>query len=641
MKRNILFWKLFLGNALLMAAVLLVLGWLTASAVDRFTAQDLTAHLKAQAISIIQATGDRFDAAHSAELDRFVKQLRHSQSETVRYTLILADGTVVAESEAEPRTMELHGDRPEVRKALADGWGENLRFSPTLKSEMNYVAVRVGDAQAPMGVVRVAMPLRTIAERTRAEEGLIWAIALAGVVAVVVLALGLARLWSRPIRRITIAAQSLSSGDLSARAHVTGRDELAVLARSLNEMRDHLATQLATIDRQKRVLESLLAQVSEGVVVAGPDGRIVLVNPAAIRLLALTRPAGSPGTFEGLAVEECIRQHDLQQALLQPEQRSGTAGGTSQQTDRTDRADRGGVGEESFRELRLNVEAPQGRLVLLGRACDVMLPGLSIRDDRLDGAERPITGRLLVLTDITELARMMQIKADFAANTSHELRTPLSAIRGAVETLGQINWTEDPDAARRFVEVVDRHSQRMEALVSDLLDLSRIESSPGLFAPTRVNLRELLADLRAHINEALAAKTLEWKTDVPAGLEKIVANPYLLRLTLENLVDNAIKFTGVGGRIAIVCRDDAKPPGGPRGVSIEVSDTGCGIPEEEQGRVFERFYQVERARSGAARGTGLGLSIVRHAVAGMSGTVALRSKVGEGTSITVTIPQAA
>jgi len=197
----------------------------------------------------------------------------------------------------------------------------------------------------------------------------------------------------------------------------------------------------------------------------------------------------------------------------------------------------------------------------------------------------------------------------------------------------------DPESAGHFLAVVDRHTERMQAMVSDLLDLSRIESPVGRFEPVKLDLGQFLADLHARHDEALRTKGLHWETQVPASVHTIVANPYLLRLVLDNLVDNAIKFTDAGGRVQVACRDVGSPTAPPASVSIEVGDTGCGIPEDEQGRVFERFYQVERARSGTVRGTGLGLSIVRHAVGDMGGTVDLQSQVGQGTRVMITIPQ--
>jgi signal transduction histidine kinase len=253
-----------------------------------------------------------------------------------------------------------------------------------------------------------------------------------------------------------------------------------------------------------------------------------------------------------------------------------------------------------------------------------------------DAAGAVASGRLLVLTDVTPLARMIQVKADFAANASHELRTPLSAIRAATETLMSIDPSRDAVAVQRFAAIIDRQSSRMEALVRDLLDLSRIESSPAPSPSGPVNLPGFLADLHARYRERLELKSLQWTTDLPSGLPQLQANAHLLRLVLDNLVDNAVKFTASGGHIrvsAFACDEGAG-----RFVRIEVADDGCGIPPEEQERVFERFYQVERSRSGADRGTGLGLSIVRHAVAALGGTVRLASEPGRGTTVSVTLP---
>jgi len=623
-----LFWKLFLGNALLMAAATAVLLWAIIALLDRSQSQELTEHLKSQAAVLRQCVADRFDAGRGAELDRFVKTLGAQQANRLRYTLILADGTVLADSEADPAVMESHASRAEVRGALADGWGQDTRFSHTLSRETRYVAVRVGAGTAPAGVVRVAMPMRTIIERTRAAHRLVWAIGLAGLLTVVLLALGLARLWIRPIRRITLTARSLSRGDLSARVPVTGNDELAMLARSFNQMRDRLASHLEMIDRQRRTLESLVAQLGEGVVVAGPDGRIVLINPAAVRLLGLAPPQNNLGTFEGRAVEQCIPQHGLQKMLLP------NPPGTGVPPDADDAA-----AETGSRDVPLHVQGPDGPVSLLVRASDVALPVFSGAGGEHAEAGRPATGRLLVLTDVTELSRAIQVKTDFAANASHELRTPLAAIRAAVETLMQMDLTRDAGPAKDFLSVIDRHSERMQAMVADLLDLSRIESAPRQFEPETITIRDLFKDIRARFEDPILQRKLRWQEDVAEPLVSIRANPYLLRLALDNLVDNAIKFTDPGGQVRIACRRTGGGPGEAPPVAIEVADTGCGIPEAEQGRVFERFYQVGRARTGGLRGTGLGLSIVRHAVAAMRGTVHLESRVGQGTRVTILIPQ--
>jgi signal transduction histidine kinase len=242
-------------------------------------------------------------------------------------------------------------------------------------------------------------------------------------------------------------------------------------------------------------------------------------------------------------------------------------------------------------------------------------------------------GRLLVLTDITELTRMLQVKTDFVMNASHELRTPLSAIRAAVETLLGMDGAEHTHASRQIVHMIDRHSARLEAMVADLLDLSRIESGTARFQPETLHLEQTLSELRERFARRLNEKDLHWEMETHPPDATATVSPSLLNIVLDNLLDNAIKFTPDGGTVRTVAKVDNST------CHICVEDTGCGISEDEQSRVFERFYQVERARTGTTRGTGLGLSIVRHAVNAMSGSVDLDSAVGQGTRITITIPQ--
>jgi signal transduction histidine kinase len=468
-----IFWKLFLGNAVLMAAMLLTCVWIIIAEVDKFSQEDLTRTLSSQAQLVRHLIGERLDRAQAARLQEIAREIGPDDPSGMRLSIIAADGVVLADSQADPSTMESHNDRREIRDALRDGWGQETRLSHTLNRSMKYVAVRVGPAEAPVGTVRMAMPLNTFGQRTGSMRRLLWTIAAVALATAMFLALALARLWSRPIRRIMLTARDLSQGDLTARIPVQGRDELAALASSLNEMGERLT-------------------------------------------------------------------------------------------------------------------------------------------------------------------RMLQVKADFAANASHELRTPLSSIRAAVETLLDVDMTREAGAARHFLEVIDRQSTRMQAMVGDLLNLSRIETSPDRFRPVEVSIPDLVEEMHTRFGERLGQKGIAWRPSVGDAVGRITVSIDLLRLVLENLIDNAIKFTDRGGSIQVNCR--CRIDDGSEELTIEVADTGCGIPEDEQERVFERFYQVTRARSGADRGTGLGLSIVRHAVAAMHGSVRLRSRVGRGTSITVSVP---
>lgn len=614
-----LFWKLFLGNVILAVVVLGVCVWVILDQVNDIAATRLENHLRQQAITIGHVVEAELRAQASSDLQARISRLHDEFGRELRVTLILPDGRVMADSEANPKEMDLHNQRPEVIDAMRAEWGTSTRFSHTVNRQLRYVAHRIGPSDSPIGVVRVAMPIERVGLYSRSGEQFALTVVGVGLLAAVLLAMGLARLWSGPVRRITELAQSFSLGDLSKRVPVQGSDEWAVLGRSLNRMRDNLLAQLETIDRQRRTLESLLVQVHEGVIVSRPDGKLVLINPAARRLLGIPESAeAGVRAFEGRALETVVPHQELQKLLECHRQ----APADSPEID----------------EARIQVEGPDGPITVLARATEIALPTFEHREEPGDKETGPPSGRLLVLTDVTELSRMIQVKTDFASNASHELRTPLSAIRVAVETLLNTDPAEDAESFDYCLGVIDRHSARLQQMVADLMDLAKLESSQGEFKAENVNVRELFGDLNLRHEERLRDKTLRWEIDVPDTLGHVYTSAHLLRLAMDNLVDNAIKFTESGGVIRLGCRIEPGESQGRSEAVFSVADTGCGIPEADQSRVFERFYQVERARSGSIRGTGLGLSIVRHAVGAMKGTVSLSSRAGEGTTVTIRIP---
>jgi two-component system phosphate regulon sensor histidine kinase PhoR len=627
MKPGRFFWKLFLGNVALLTLALVVSVALILREFDRFYLEDVKGLLKASASALAEEYGTWIESEQAPELDRIAEEFGSGGPDGLRITFIAADGTVLGDSDGDPARMESHHDRPEIQEALRGGWGEITRWSQTVARDMKYVARRVGSKEEPVGVVRTSLPLRAVGLRGHAVRRLAWSIVLTAAAAAALLAMGLARLWSRPIARITAAARTLSRGDLSTRLRISGSDETAVLSRSLDTMRRRLAQQLATIDRQRRTLESMVSQLKEGVVVADSESRILLVNPEAQRLLQLTAPPEG-ASFAGLPIEQCVPQPKLQE-MLRPQRGESEDDVGSVPSSPGEEPAMGAA--RSVQELRLQVDRSNGGVSVLARAVDILLPPQGTEEQ--DGDDRARTGRLLMLTDVSELTRAIQMKADFAANASHELRTPLAAIQASIETLQSMNLPEDKGPTGHFLDVIGRHAGRMQAMVADLLSLSRLESPSERFEPRELQTQEFLEGICEGFSDLTDGKRLTVSVDVAPGGQRMCVNAQLLGLALTNLLDNAIRFTDAGGSIRLSAKDQDGA------VAIEVADNGCGIPLEEQARVFERFYQVQRARSGPQRGTGLGLSIVRHAVAAMGGTVELKSAPGEGTQVTVTIPR--
>lgn len=628
MKSRRFLWKLFLPPA---ACLVVVLGggvWYVAAHFERRIFQEVTHRLRTQATSLERALRGRFDTAHSEELRALARRLGVEDGADARVTFVLADGRVMGDSKADPDKMASHADRPEIRAALANGWAERIRWSHTVARKLYYVAVRVGTAREPAGVVRLAIPLDSFRGQTRSIRLIAVTAASLALVLGLALLFSFAWLWGRRMERVTNFARNLFHGDTPALAAMPGADALAMLGEVLRRTRDRLTCTADAMTRQRRSLYDLLDRLDEGLVITDPDGRVFLVNEAARRLLQIGQER-TEQPLNRLPVEECVRQHELQ-AMLQP--RTATTRRAESRISlpeamKADRLSSSGPPEET----RVEVMAPTGQMTILARGFDIELPEFSASAVTEDAQTR--TGRLLVLSDVSELKHTVQMKADFAANASHELRTPLSAMRAAIETLRCIDLKADCGAAAEFLDVIDRHSDRMQALVSDLLDLSRVEAPSTTFTPAAVQVPQLLGELHETFAPLLAQKELQWEVTIEDGCDRCVANPDLLRMVLRNVIDNAIQFTDRGGhvRIAVYGENGAW--------CISIRDDGCGIPERDQPRIFERFYQVQRARTGSRRGTGLGLSIVRHAVMALGGQVSLESEVGVGTNVTLAIPQ--
>jgi two-component system phosphate regulon sensor histidine kinase PhoR len=382
------------------------------------------------------------------------------------------------------------------------------------------------------------------------------------------------------------AARKFGTGDLSARIRVRRADELGELARILNLSADHLQGRLAENVRERARTEAILSAMADGVLAVDHRGVVLLANDALRHNLDLRDPVGRHHV-------EAIRQREV-----------GTLLGEVLET-----------GGRRSRELSL------ARLRRVFALTAVPFPG---------DQGRP-RGAVLTFHDITERRRLEQVRRDFVANASHELRTPLTSIRGFVEALedGAIN---DPATAARFLEKIRNHADRMAALVEDLLELSRLEAGERPVHFEEVLPSEVVEDVMASFSGLAERKGMRL-IDTSGGAPPIVTDAERLRRILENLVDNALKYTPAGGRVEVSASAAAEG-----GVRVQVMDDGPGIPAEHLPRIFERFYRVDKARSREMAGTGLGLAIVRHLAGGMGATVDVSSEPGKGTTFTVALP---
>ncbi len=568
-------------------------------ALEAFAVQSLEARLVAVA-RVLQDEARGFLRADAPESGRQVFAMRAAREAGARVTLILPDGRVVAES-GEARAgvagMENHRERPEVRAALEGRVGRDLRTSATLEAPLLYVALPARDGDRLVGVLRLAIPL---SEVTASLEGVHRVMLVGGLVALTV-ALGIGLFVSdrvtRPVVEMQAIARQLSEGNFAVRAPVRSPDEIGTLGRSLNVLAARLREKIADLAQEQAKATAILDGMVEGVIAVDGHDHILLMNERARAIFNL-----GTGRMERKPFLEVIRNADLHDVF-----RDGRAAAT----------DTVGDGAAIRRELRLTTPVVR---VLQVHAVPLHLgPGE--------------TGVAMVLHDITALRQLEQVRTEFVANVSHELRTPLTAIQGYLETLlgGAM---DDPTHARRFLEVVFRHTERLGRLLNDLTDLSNIELGRVSLHMGPVALPEVVEVTLAIIRPKADAGGVRLETRLRADVPAVQADRDRLAQILINLVDNAVKYTPRGGHVAV------EAVVGEGLVEVAVTDTGVGIPAADLPRITERFYRVDRARSRELGGTGLGLAIVKHLVAAHGGTLVIESRPGEGTRVRVTLPAA-
>jgi two-component system phosphate regulon sensor histidine kinase PhoR len=557
--------------------------------------------------SVRRSVGDRIERALINEARLAAETLSHRRPATpeeldaeadalgrlvaARVTFIGPEGAVVGDSQLsaeELRTVENHKDRPEVQQARKEGLGVARRYSATLDIEMLYVAVAVHNDTAPMiSEIRLALPLTDIRDELAALRRTALVAAAAGLGTALMLAWAASVFLSGRVRAIAEAASRYAGGDFSRPARDYGGDEIGTVARVLDEsIRDigRRAEELAT-DRAR--MQAILGGMAEGVLVVNTQGHVQLANSAAQQMLRLQDES------EGRHYLEIIRNPDIAAQISA--------------------ALRGGEEGQSL-ELTL----PSGVIATVRSA--------PVRSERA-------TGAVVVLHDITDLRRADRVRRDFVANVSHELRTPLTAVRGYVEAL--LDGGADAASARRFLEIISRHTLRMERLVRDLLRLARLDAGQEPRENIACSVNALFNGVEADLITALEAREVSVAHEIAADAQTVHGDPAGLHDLLRNLLENAANYSPVNGTVTMGARRQGKL------LVITVADTGPGIPEADLPRVFERFYRVDKARSRSERdpgGTGLGLAIVKHLVELHGGHVAAANRSGGGAIFTVELP---
>lgn len=589
MRRSLL-WQMY-PAVLLIMLVCLVLIYLNVSYfLHQFYEAEKRVDLEVRAQLVRAQMADSAESANTEAINAVCKKL--GDETHTRITVISPEGKVLGESQKKPEEMENHLLRPEIQQALSGRTGFNIRPSTTLHQQMMYVAVPLFQGDRVAAVIRTAVPISEF-EATLKEvqkkiivSGVILAVILAGVIWLVCWNL------SRPLRQMRRGAQRFAAGDLNHRLAIPDNREMASLAESMNQMAAELNRRIDIITSQRNQQQAVLSSMTEGVLAVDIQNHCLSINSAAKNMLQVVIPDPC-----GRTIPEIVRNRPLQEFIS--------------------------------RSLVENQEPLETRVVLneAGRERHLQAHGTSLRD----GQDRRI-GTLIVLNDITELHKLQMVRTDFVANVSHELKTPVTSIKGFIETL--LDGAKDqPKDLHRFLEIIQRQTERLNSIIDDLLTLSRIEQQTEKaqisFEPTA--LRGILLESVELCHHRAEQKQITLEIECEEGL-KATVNPSLLEQALVNLIDNSIKYSEPGSTVSIRAYQQVQE------IRIEVQDHGCGIAREHLPRLFERFYRVDKARSRTLGGTGLGLAIVKHIVQAHQGNVFVESTPGRGSTFTLVLP---
>jgi len=552
--------------------------------------QDLKSSLVNQANLIeTQVPAEAVQSGNIEYLSKLVKNL--SQKNNARLTIIGLSGKVLADSEkSQPdlQSMENHASRPEFKNALAGNIGESTRYSSTLRIDMLYLAIPLRHQGAVTGAVRVALPLENVrrnlsAIRRAVTLGFFFALGLAFVFGSI-----LAGTIIKPVNKIIHVSRRFSAGDFSRKIFHDAKDEIGELAQTLNKMAGDIEEKVKEVKIQSQQLAAVFNSMIEGVVVLDKEARIISINPTIEKIFAVEKKEA-----EGKFFLETIRNNDISEEISRV------------------------LNKGEFVSKELILTWPVQGIFQVNIAPIYEKQGL-------------VTGCLLVVHDITEIRKLETIRRDFVANVSHELKTPLTSIKGFVETLLE-GALDEKENSRHFLEIIHEHTNRLDSLINDLLELSHIESREIKIDLEKLNLHGLSSKVIKGFTSQLNKKNIRIENNLDPDL-MISADKDKIEQVITNLIANAVKFNKNNGFIKVYSQDVTGKN------KIIVEDSGIGIPVKDLPRIFERFYRVDKARSRELGGTGLGLSIVKHIIELHKGSVGVESTEGLGSKFWFILP---
>ena len=587
-KKRIL-WQLFPSYLLITFTALLAVGGYASNSLREFYYDRTAEDLKARAWLIERQVVRKASPFDSSFINSLSRDL--GKKTNTRITIIDSLGQVLGDSHEDPSRMDNHADRPEFKAALKGEIGMALRFSNTLEEQMMYLAVPIIREDKLSGVVRTSIPTTFIERALRSIEFKIGGVGLAVALLAAAISLMISRRISRPLEQMKFSAETIAKGKWIKPLSVDSDSvEISSLSNALNQMASQLEDRIETITSQSNESEAVLSSMVEGVLAVDAEEKLIRLNKAAGKLLDI-----DTGKAEGRPIEEVVRNSHLREFI-----------------------------ERTLSGIE-NVETD----LMIGSQNEIFLQahGAVLKD-----IQDKSIGAVIVLNDVTRLRRLETVRRDFVANVSHELKTPITLIKGFVETLQQ-GALENREEAERFLNILSKQVERLNAIIEDLLSLSRLEQDSGKseMEMEKTKVTQVLESAIRDCERKALEKNTSIQLDCPNELE-VYANSPLLNQAVLNLVDNALKYSEPEGKIRVEASETETE------VVIAVQDWGCGIDSAHLPRLFERFYRVDQARSRQLGGTGLGLAIVKHIAQAHKGTVSVNSTLGKGSRFSIHLP---
>jgi two-component system phosphate regulon sensor histidine kinase PhoR len=575
-----LFYKIF-GTYMVILVLAMVIMYF-------FVGQQIKRGLEVQIERELLTHARIIDLSSRGEIEGRIFQLaKITQS---RVTLIDSNGRVMADSDEEASRMDDHANRPEIQEAKVRGNGRSSRYSDTLGEDMMYVALAVREHGGISGYIRLARPLVEVRKITEAFNRVLFN----SFLLITILSLFISFLFSyklsSPIREMEQFTDRLRRGEGPGTLIIESSDEMGQLAKNINYLVEELRGQIKRLNEEKGKVEAAFASAIEGVIILNSQDRVESMNRSMKGMIG-----GQYGDILNKTPIEAFRNIELQKALDRFKE----------------------TGKPVSEEIILGAETP----VILGVNI-TSIPGVTAGDEKT----------MLVFHDVTRLKKLEQVRVDFVANVTHEIKTPLTAILGYIETL-EAGAIEDKETARKFLQTISRHAQRLNRLLEDLLTLSSIELGEMKFQFEGVALGGVMEGVFNIMELKAREKKLSVEKNIPESLPLLRADRDRMTQIFLNVLDNAVKFTPEGGTVRIEAAETGRDD-----VVVKIADTGIGIPRDEVVRLGERFYRVDKTRSRELGGTGLGLSIVKHLMMVHRGRMEIESQLGRGTVVSLYFP---